>query len=62
MVNKNSRCLFLAHSVLLELQTEQEVTCHTMGFETEKSDDGTVGIFFDANMEVQDAPNAMPAR
>ena len=33
-----------------------------MGFETIKSDDGAVGIFIDANVEVQDAPNAMPAR
>jgi hypothetical protein len=47
---------------LLEFQTEQEVACHAMGFEIEKSDDGTVRIFVYANMEVQDAPNAMPAK
>ena len=62
MVNKNSRCLFFAYTVLLEFQTEQEVACHAMGFEIEKSDDGTVRIFVYANMEVQDAPNAMPAK
>jgi len=65
VVNKNSRDsrgLFFAYSILLEFQTEQEVTCNAMGFETIKSDDGAVGIFIDANVGVQDAPNAMLAR
>lgn len=62
MVNKNSRCFFFAYAVLLEFQTEQEVTCHAMGFETENPDDGTVRAILHANMEVQDAPNAMLAK